>query len=88
MAVGGKYDDMVNYASDLGVALSGKGDFSEKKRIAESKAKAESYIKESESRLAAPKETPKETPKKRGEDISIGGTLEKVKARNKMLSDL
>jgi hypothetical protein len=75
-----------NYPGDLVAAVKdARGEVAKR----EASEKSKQYIKEADERSKAPKESVKESPaKKTGEDISIGGTLDKVKKRNKVLSDL
>lgn len=87
MAVGGKFDEMMSYPSELvGAVKQARGDIAKR----ESEAKSKKMLQESESRLNEPKAEPKrqETKAEQKNDISIGSTIEKIKARNKMMADM
>jgi hypothetical protein len=82
-----KWEEMAAYSGELVAAVKDARGEAAKREASE---KAKQYIKDADARSKAPKESPKaDAPaKKKGNDISIGGTLDKVKARNKVLSDL
>lgn len=87
MAVGGKFDEMMAYPGELVKAVKSAREESSR-RDAEEKSKK--YIEQAKERLASKQNTAKQEEKSpsKGTDISIGSTVEKIKARNKMMSEL
>lgn len=83
-----KWEEMTSYPKELVAAVKDARAEGAKreaaKKAAEYQAQAERSL--ASQKAAAPEKA--EAPAKKGEDISIGGTIEKIKARKQMLSDL
>lgn len=84
----GRWDEMMSYPKDLAAAVKGAREGIAKR---ESMAKAKQYEREaSEGLKRRAQEKPKaqtSAPSKK-EDISVGSTIEKIKARQKMMSEI
>lgn len=83
----GRWEEMTSFPGELISAVKqARGDVARK----EAATKAKQMQAESESRLREPKAEPKsqETRSEQKTDISIGSTMEKIKARQKMMADL
>lgn len=82
-----KWEEMTAYPGELVSAVKqARAGIAER----EAKEKGAALLQKTEASLASRKEAPaaKEAPAKKKESVSLGDTMDKVKARNKMLSDL